>query len=221
MKIILLSGFISVFIFCSCNKKKSDIHISGYFPMNKIVNLDSLNRPMDSTALYFPSYEFETLEDDNRAKSRALMFTKLASYYLYDLKEPILSSKYLGKRMYRLFYVGQTDPKSIRLIKEDDRVDIVIKYGVFPDPYGPVKLDKEVNFSIKKEYWDTLSTLAKKTRMWNVPPIVDHTDFFGFLIEGHSEYGYTQVGRARIVEDVNAKETRELRKFFDRVEKLR
>lgn len=221
MKKILLSGFIIVFIFCSCTKKKSDIHISGYFPMNKIVNLDSLDRPMIPKTLYFPSYEFETLEDDSRAKSRALMFTKLTSYYLYDLKEPILSIKYLGKKMYRLFYVGQSDPKSIRLIKEDDRIDIVIKYGVFPDPYGPVKLDKEINFSIKKEYWDTLNILAKKARMWNVPPIVDHTSFFGYLIEGHSEYGYTQVGRARIVEGVNAKETRELRKYFERIEGMK
>lgn len=223
MKKILLSGFISVLIFCSCNKKKNDIHVSGYFPLNKIVNLDSLNRPMDSTSLYFPSYEFETLKDtSDRVKFFDLMIAKATSFYLYDLEEPILSSKYLGKRMYRLLYFDQSDPKSIRLIKEDDRVDVVIKYGVLLNQYGPAKLDKEVNFSINSGYWDTLSTLAKKARMWNVPSTTNNANLYlSFFIEGHSEYGYTHLGRARVKEGINAKETGELRKFFVRIEGMK
>ncbi len=222
MKKILLSGFIIILLFCSCNKKKTDIHISGYFPMNKIVNLDSLNRPMDSTALYFPPYENEALLDNYELKSYDSAMAMLASRDLYNFNEPILSSKYLGKRMYRIFYIGESEPKSIRLIKEDGRVDVVIKYSVFESHFEPVKLGKEFYFSIESEYWDTLSILAKKARMWSVPPTVHLSiSYLGLFIEGHSEYGYTHLGRARIKEGINAEETGELRRFFDRVEKLK
>lgn len=222
MRKILLSGFISVFIFCSCNKKKSDIHISGYFPLNKIVNLDSLDRPMDSTALYFPPYENETLSDNYELKSHDSAMAMLASKDLYNFKEPILSSKYLGKRMYRIFYIGESEPKSIRLIKEDDGVDVVIKYSVFESHFEPVKLGKEFHFSIKPEYWDTLSILAKRARMWNVLPTVRvGISYLGLFIEGHSEYGYTHLGKARIEEGINAEETGELRKYFERIEGMK
>jgi len=186
--------------------------------------LDSLNRPLDSTALYFPSYEFETTWDNDAVKSLDSGMAMISSSYLFAIKEPILSCKYLGKRMYRLFYVGESEPKSIRLIKEENRVDVIIKYAVYEGSFifSPILLAKEINFSIKPEYWDTLSTLAKKARMWNVPPTTnDANTYFGFFIEGHSEYGYTHLGRARVSEGINAKETRELRNFFNRVEKLK
>jgi hypothetical protein len=210
-----------IILFTACNTEKTNNNINGYFPMSKIGQLDSLGRPIDKKAFYFPVYEFEAFKTSQNKIPMDTVVTMATSNILYSLEEPILSSKYSGFEMYRILYYGQTGTKSVRIVKKNDKTCIIVKKGEMEGPFPPCKLIGTEFFNISTVYWDSLTTLANKSRMWNPPASKkDNVVSPSYFFEGHKEEGYTHLGFSRIENDVNLKEVERLLHFFERIEKM-
>lgn len=211
-----------ILIFCSiigCNSKNNDA--KSFFPMANIIKLDSLNRPINKQDLYFPIYEFEVSNANiTNNTNDDTVFCRLYSQSLYALEEPILSSKYLGKDMYR-FFLGHE--KIIRVIKEEDKMVVIIKN------LDPTKNVAETNslltecFSLSKTYWDTLAQLANKTLIWNLPDNMSTKEVSDspYYLEGHREAGYSFLGPSRISEKLNYAALIKIREFFYKIEQFK
>lgn len=216
-KLILL--FLAIIVI-SCSEKDDKKNINGNYPFQ--INLDSINRPTDTTSLYFPYDAFQKPTAKADRKYLDSMQTKIYSHYLYKIEEPILSAKFLGKRMYR-FFSGDRDVKSIRLTRNEDSVEVVIKYLKINFDFSPntSKPVIPITFRINLASWDSLTNLAKKTSLWKSKKI-EYDDYdINFIIEGHSEYGYSILGPGMVSEKTNLRTVVEMKKYFEKIERLK
>jgi hypothetical protein len=216
IKIICVMLLASMLI--GCSDINEEIKIKN-FPMRHITSFDSLDRPTDSTMFYFPVAMRSFWHDSSGRQNTDTISTKYDSKVLYDMKEPILSSKYLGKEMFR--YCDVSWPRIIRLINEGDSVKVIVKIGrPLGIYYGAIVADTKM-FKIDKKYWDTLTTLSNNAKMWNPPKLKKGegyplTDVF---YEGHSTKGYAHLGIS-FINEKNSIQERELDKYFRRVAQL-
>jgi hypothetical protein len=220
MKTKTIICFLLILTLNGCKTDKKSYNTPNAFPMSHLTALDSINRPNDSTALYFPVSVNVAFKDSSQKHNYDTLYTKTASGYLYYLKEPILSSKYLGNDMYRVIYGFTFPPKTIRIIKEESKVHVIIKYGISTGIDLPCELNETAEYDMSLSCWDTLTVLAKKAMMWNPPKYRPQkaTYAYEYFFEGHKEEGYTHLGLSNIEKDINLKEAKRLLKYFLEIE---
>lgn len=216
-----LYSLVLIFSFViGCKKNEYlDQNTTG-FPFKTTNKLDSLNRPLELDAFYFPQVTFKYYSSEIYPKMDSIV-TSVLSKTLYNLNEPILSTKYLGYETYRIVLWNELPIKTIRIIKEHDSVLFVIKYAKNYDLFNPGIIDRVIHKKFSVKIWDTLISKINNTLIWNAPkynPHIDYSQSACYILEGHKKNKYSILAKWEISKEVNLKQFEELLVYIEKLE---
>ena len=184
-----LMAFYFIVSYLTCYAQRSNK--SDFLNVNPRVN--SLNVPLDSSVLYFPSNLFAKTEPSTKELER---FNRLNVYFakmLFAFQEPLLFNTTDNKETYRFTWLRTRDkPISIRISKIADKVTLQLKTLSGISGYYVGRLAVHTNITLKTKQWEKFKRLIAKSDYWNLSSTDNNigTDGAYWGLEGSTSDSY-------------------------------
>lgn len=150
--------------------------------IDKTIEVDSLNVPLDSKQPYLPKELFPEVEMDwIQTDSTTRIETKVKegtydefvvnwySKHLYAMKEPLLFNRKIEKEVYRFTWLRTFHkPMTFRIEKRNDRYILYWKVLDGAGGYEPGNLEIERLKIITEKEWSEFTKLVDKAHFWNM-----------------------------------------------------
>jgi len=183
-----------VFAICSCSESPKVNSPHKYIDFS--IEVDSLNRPLDSTQGYFP---LEIFRDTSIFVGYDTFTVNWYSKHLKAMKEPLLFNKSLSKEVYRFTWLRTFhNPVVIRVEKSGRYVQIQWKVCSGSGGYEPGEIIQDGTKKISFKSWKRMQELIKIANYWDLSTMdksVIGFDGSHWILEGVKDEEYQVVDR--------------------------